>query len=84
MKAAVIGCGAQGRGGHVANYAKMDEVSLVAVCDTNLERAQAVAKGIQGPARIRRLPRDAGKARHRPRQRLHTPCTPQGSDGQCL
>ena len=28
MKAAVIGCGAQGRGGHVANYAKMDEVSL--------------------------------------------------------
>ena len=23
MKAAVIGCGAQGRGGHVANYARM-------------------------------------------------------------
>ena len=49
MKAAVIGCGAQGRGGHVANYAKMDEVSLVAVCDANLERAQAVAKEFKVP-----------------------------------
>ncbi len=49
MKAAVIGCGAQGRGGHIANYAKMDEVSLVAVCDVNFERAQAVAKEFKVP-----------------------------------
>ena len=49
MKAAVIGCGAQGRGGHVANYAKMEEVSLVAVCDVNFERAQAVAKESKVP-----------------------------------
>lgn len=43
MKAAVIGCGAQGRGGHVANYNKIDDVDLVAVCDVNLEQAQTVA-----------------------------------------
>ena len=49
MKAAVIGCGAQGRGGHVANYAKMEEVSLVAVCDVNFERAQAVAQEFNVP-----------------------------------
>ena len=49
MKAAVIGCGAQGRGGHVANYAKMEEVSLVAVCDVNFERAQTVAKEFSVP-----------------------------------
>ena len=49
MKAAVIGCGAQGRGGHVANYAKMEDVSLVAVCDVNFERAQAVAREFKVP-----------------------------------
>ena len=49
MKAAVIGCGAQGRGGHIANYAKMEEVSLLAVCDVNFERAQAVAKEFKVP-----------------------------------
>ena len=43
MKAAVIGCGAQGRAGHVANYHKIDDVDLVAVCDVNLEQAQTVA-----------------------------------------
>ena len=49
MKAAVIGCGAQGRGGHVANYAKMNEVSLVAVCDVNFETAQTVANEFNVP-----------------------------------
>ena len=81
MKAAVIGCGAQGRGGHVANYAKMEEVSLVAVCDVNFERAQAVAKEFKCSARIRRLSRNVRKTRPRPSQRLHTPCAAQRSDG---
>ena len=49
MKAAVIGCGAQGRGGHVANYVKMEDVSLIAVCDANVERAQAVAREFKIP-----------------------------------
>ena len=43
MKVAVIGCGAQGRGGHVANYNKINDIDLVAVCDVNFEQAQAVA-----------------------------------------
>jgi len=49
VKAAVIGCGSQGRGGHVANYAKMDEVELVPVCDVNLERAESVAREFNVP-----------------------------------
>ena len=81
MKAAVIGCGAQGRGGHVANYAKMEEVSLVAVCDVNFERAQAVAEEFKVPhvyADYREmLERHAlGLS-----QRLHASCTAQRSDG---
>ena len=43
MKAAVIGCGIQGRGGHISNYNKMNDIDLVAVCDVNFEKAQAVA-----------------------------------------
>jgi predicted dehydrogenase len=49
MKAAVIGCGAQGRGGHVGNYARMDDVELLAVCDVNRERAQTVAEEFNVP-----------------------------------
>ena len=43
MKAAVIGCGIQGRGGHIVNYNKMNDIDLVAVCDANFDKAQAVA-----------------------------------------
>ena len=43
MKAAVIGCGMQGRGGHIVNYNKMNDIDLVAVCDANFDKAQAVA-----------------------------------------
>ena len=43
MKAAVIGCGIQRRGSHIANYNKMNNIDLVAGCDVNFEKAQAVA-----------------------------------------
>ncbi len=43
LKVAVIGCGSMGQN-HIRNYADIDEVELVGVCDVDLERAKSFAK----------------------------------------
>ena len=43
IKAAVIGCGSMGQN-HIRNYAEIDDVDLVAVCDVDLERARKFSK----------------------------------------
>ena len=43
LKAAVIGCGSMGQN-HIRNYAEIDDVELVGVCDINKELAESYAK----------------------------------------
>lgn len=43
MKVAVIGCGSMGNV-HAHAYAKMNDVELTAVCDIQMERAEAIAE----------------------------------------
>jgi len=44
LRAALIGCGNIGMGGHLPAYANVQEVKLVAVCDIAEERAVAAAR----------------------------------------
>ncbi|MCL5998636.1 MAG: Gfo/Idh/MocA family oxidoreductase [Chloroflexi bacterium] len=48
LRAGVIGCGEIGRRGHIPGF-QAAGVDVVAVCDTNLERAQSVAKELHVP-----------------------------------
>ncbi len=43
IKAAVIGCGSMGQN-HIRNYAEIEDVDLVAVCDVDIARARKFSK----------------------------------------
>ena len=49
LSVAVIGCGVQGRVGHLTGWRQTEGVEIVAVCDVNLERAKQAAQEFEVP-----------------------------------
>lgn len=44
LKYCCVGAGRNAQNKHIKNYAKVNDIELVAVCDINMELAKAVAK----------------------------------------